>query len=74
MASSYKAKELLERIEYLRKYLIEVASLSGYTSEESVQVSEELDKLLNRYQKLIARKDVYHMRKNTKSDEHRGVC
>ncbi|MBO8155466.1 MAG: aspartyl-phosphate phosphatase Spo0E family protein [Bacillaceae bacterium] len=74
MASSYEAYELLERIEYLRKYLIEVASQNGYTSDESIQVSQELDKLLNVYQKLTTSEDVHRIRKKSRSNEQRGVC
>ncbi|GAA0453138.1 aspartyl-phosphate phosphatase Spo0E family protein [Alkalibacillus silvisoli] len=40
------------KIEVLRKEMIEVASEKGYTSYESVRLSQELDGLINEYLKL----------------------
>jgi|GEM_PF-5678947 len=45
---------LLNRIEELRKKLVQVVSDKGYTNEETVKVSQQLDQLLN----------VYNSRKN----------
>ncbi|MDQ0350428.1 stage 0 sporulation regulatory protein [Alkalibacillus filiformis] len=43
---------LERRIEVLRKQMIDVASEQGYTSSESVRLSQELDSLINEYLKL----------------------
>ncbi|WP_146815186.1 aspartyl-phosphate phosphatase Spo0E family protein [Alkalibacillus haloalkaliphilus] len=43
---------LERRIEVLRKQMIDVASEQGYTSCESVRLSQELDSLINEYLKL----------------------
>lgn len=40
---------LLERIEFLRNKMTEVAFKKGFTSKESIIISQELDKLLNLY-------------------------
>lgn len=42
-------KILLSRIEVLRNKMTEVAWDKGFTSEESLHVSQELDELLNVY-------------------------
>lgn len=44
-----KIDNLLERIEFLRNKMTEVAFKKGFTSKESIILSQELDKLLNRY-------------------------
>ncbi|WP_112180697.1 MULTISPECIES: aspartyl-phosphate phosphatase Spo0E family protein [Paraliobacillus] len=41
---------LLTQIEMLRKRMIEIAILEGFTSEESLLLSRELDRLLNQYE------------------------
>lgn len=43
---------LLTQIEMLRKRMIEIAILEGLTSEESLNLSRELDRLLNEYEEL----------------------
>lgn len=43
-------RKLLERIEYLRNEMTEVALRKGFTSTESITISQELDKLLNIYE------------------------
>ncbi|QDP40022.1 aspartyl-phosphate phosphatase Spo0E family protein [Radiobacillus deserti] len=43
-------KELLIRIEYLRKRMTEIALKKGFTSAESISISQELDKLMNDYE------------------------
>ncbi|WP_226578200.1 Spo0E family sporulation regulatory protein-aspartic acid phosphatase [Halobacillus litoralis] len=40
----------LTRVEYLRKKMTEVALEKGFSSVESVQISQELDALLNELQ------------------------
>ncbi|MFZ3579670.1 Spo0E family sporulation regulatory protein-aspartic acid phosphatase [Virgibacillus sp. DJP39] len=40
---------LLERIEFLRNEMTKVAFKKGFTSQESIIISQELDKLLNLY-------------------------
>ncbi|RKQ37329.1 aspartyl-phosphate phosphatase Spo0E family protein [Oceanobacillus halophilus] len=42
---------LLIKIEYLRKKMTKVALSKGYTDLESVAISQELDRLLNLYEK-----------------------
>ncbi|WP_377344741.1 Spo0E family sporulation regulatory protein-aspartic acid phosphatase [Pontibacillus salicampi] len=41
--------QLAERIESLRNRMIKVATVKGFTSEESLAISRELDYLLNKY-------------------------
>ncbi|MBM7572202.1 aspartyl-phosphate phosphatase Spo0E family protein [Aquibacillus albus] len=48
----YTSSILLQRIEFLRKQMTEVALAKGFTSTESIALSQELDKLLNHYQQL----------------------
>ncbi|GGJ97971.1 hypothetical protein GCM10007063_20350 [Lentibacillus kapialis] len=43
---------ILRRIEYLRNRMTDVAMEKGFTSPESVRISQELDKLLNLYQSM----------------------
>ncbi|WP_044895983.1 aspartyl-phosphate phosphatase Spo0E family protein [Bacillus alveayuensis] len=45
-------EKLFVEISLKRQQLIETANLKGYTSQETIQISQELDKLLNKYQKL----------------------
>ena len=45
------AADLLSRIESLRRSMIEVANEKGFSSNESIEVSSELDNLLNQYEK-----------------------
>ncbi|WP_404452430.1 aspartyl-phosphate phosphatase Spo0E family protein [Virgibacillus necropolis] len=40
---------VLERIEFLRNEMTKVAFKKGFTSQESIIISQELDKLLNLY-------------------------
>ena len=41
------ASELIMKIEMLREHLISVGMTQGFTSTETIQISEMLDKLLN---------------------------
>ena len=43
--------DLLNRIECLRRSMIEIATNKGFASNESIEVSRELDNLLNQYEK-----------------------
>ncbi|MCT2534340.1 aspartyl-phosphate phosphatase Spo0E family protein [Aquibacillus koreensis] len=45
----HKPNNLLEKIELLRKRMTEVALKKGFTSDESIFLSQELDRLLNLY-------------------------
>ncbi|SDQ65317.1 Spo0E like sporulation regulatory protein [Virgibacillus subterraneus] len=40
-------EKLLERIEFLRNKMTDVALKKGFTSIESITISQELDRLLN---------------------------
>lgn len=55
---------LLERIEFLRNEMTKVAFKKGFTSQESVIISQELDRLLNLYDN-VQRSDI-----NTKNNKH----
>ncbi|HLR80161.1 MAG TPA: aspartyl-phosphate phosphatase Spo0E family protein [Bacillota bacterium] len=44
--------KLLKRIEYLRNKMTDVAMEKGFTSPESITLSQELDKLLNLYESM----------------------
>ncbi len=46
------ATDLLFRIENLRRSMIEVAIEKGFSSKESIEISQELDGLLNKYDKI----------------------
>lgn len=48
--------QLLMKIESLRKKMIKIASQNGLTNQESIMISQELDKLLTRYQNQMKRK------------------
>ncbi|QTM99251.1 Spo0E family sporulation regulatory protein-aspartic acid phosphatase [Sediminibacillus dalangtanensis] len=45
------SQSLLEKIEYLRNKMTKVALRKGFTSNESISLSQELDHLLNTYEK-----------------------
>ncbi|SEB10757.1 Spo0E like sporulation regulatory protein [Thalassobacillus cyri] len=51
MSTFNEADQLLVRIERLRKRMTRVALLEGFTSPESIRISQELDELLNTYDK-----------------------
>nr|WP_205317693.1 aspartyl-phosphate phosphatase Spo0E family protein [Oceanobacillus zhaokaii] len=48
----YMNEDLQKRIEYLRKKMMQIAENKGLTDTESVKVSQELDILLNHYEKM----------------------
>ena len=39
--------DINRKIEYLRRKLISIGIIKGYTSEDTVKISQELDALLN---------------------------
>ncbi|GAA0446277.1 hypothetical protein GCM10008983_25140 [Lentibacillus halophilus] len=43
------ADELLNHIERLRRHMTVVALEKGFTSHESIKLSQELDRLMNHY-------------------------
>lgn len=45
----YPNDKLLKRIEFLRQQMTEVATEKGFTHLESIELSQELDQLLNLY-------------------------
>ncbi|GGM20086.1 hypothetical protein GCM10011351_02410 [Paraliobacillus quinghaiensis] len=47
----YESQCLLIQIETLRKKMIEVTVEKGFTSQESIELSQQLDRLLNDYEK-----------------------
>ncbi|MFG6119185.1 Spo0E family sporulation regulatory protein-aspartic acid phosphatase [Thalassobacillus sp. B23F22_16] len=49
MSNFNQAEQLLERIERLRNKMTRVALVKGFSSPESVRISQELDELLNIY-------------------------
>lgn len=55
------ADKLLNHIELLRKRMTDIAMQEGLSSKESVEISQELDKMLNRYNEItqpVGRKQV----------------
>ncbi|WP_323741854.1 aspartyl-phosphate phosphatase Spo0E family protein [Salinibacillus xinjiangensis] len=53
MASTNDMLKLKREIELVRSKMIEVASVNGFTSKESIQISRKLDTLLNMYQMVL---------------------
>jgi stage 0 sporulation regulatory protein len=51
-----KADNVLKKIEILRKRMMIIAFDKGFASDESVKVSQELDRLLNLYDMTKANK------------------
>ncbi|UJL47781.1 aspartyl-phosphate phosphatase Spo0E family protein [Virgibacillus sp. NKC19-16] len=45
----YPEDKLLKRIEFLRQQMTEVATEKGFTHIDSIELSQELDLLLNHY-------------------------
>lgn len=45
----YPDDKLLKRIEFLRQQMTEVAIKKGFTHIDSIELSQELDQLLNLY-------------------------
>jgi hypothetical protein len=50
-------KEMLKRIEKKRTELIQVVLKNGLNSNVAIQLSKELDNLINQYQQLIYHKN-----------------
>ncbi|GEL76055.1 aspartyl-phosphate phosphatase Spo0E family protein [Tenuibacillus multivorans] len=49
-----KLNQLQKEIEQLRIKMVKTANKHGYTSQESIRISQELDYLLNVYQSLVS--------------------
>ncbi|WP_174613086.1 aspartyl-phosphate phosphatase Spo0E family protein [Virgibacillus ihumii] len=47
------ADKLLNHIESLRKQMTDIAMQEGLSSKESVEISQELDKMLNQYNDIV---------------------
>ncbi|WP_462409065.1 aspartyl-phosphate phosphatase Spo0E family protein [Neobacillus sp. Marseille-QA0830] len=45
--------DMIEEIKAKREIMINCANTLGYTSEETVKYSQELDELINRYHKMM---------------------
>ncbi|MGM8366250.1 Spo0E family sporulation regulatory protein-aspartic acid phosphatase [Virgibacillus sp. W0181] len=43
---------LIKQIETLRNHMTEIAFTKGFTSDESIEVSQKLDNLLNQYDRM----------------------
>ncbi|HAM81284.1 Spo0E family sporulation regulatory protein-aspartic acid phosphatase [Ornithinibacillus bavariensis] len=57
----HETDKLLKQIERLREQMSSVALSQGITSLESIALSQELDRLLNMYEKLrYDKKEVMH--------------
>lgn len=68
MANEEVLQKLDLEISLKRKKLIEVANLKGFTNSETVMISQELDHLLNEYQKMMAEKTPFqYIYENVKS-------
>lgn len=48
--NKFEARHTLSQIEKIRKRMIEIALIEGFTSKESILLSQELDLLLNKYE------------------------
>lgn len=48
---SYSPSEMLDAIKVKRAMMINCANKKGFTSEETIRYSQELDVLINEYQK-----------------------
>lgn len=49
--SNSRAEKMLEEIKAKREVMINCASKNGFTSEMTIQLSQELDELMNEYQR-----------------------
>lgn len=45
-------KDLLGQIDVLKARMIEIADLKGFNHHDTIKISQELDVLLNKYQKM----------------------
>ncbi|WP_087973503.1 aspartyl-phosphate phosphatase Spo0E family protein [Oceanobacillus rekensis] len=53
----YTLENILDRIEFLRNKMIEVAMNKGFTYSESVHISQEIDELLNLYDEVKSKQE-----------------
>ncbi|WP_228547586.1 aspartyl-phosphate phosphatase Spo0E family protein [Filobacillus milosensis] len=58
MTDKNHANKLQLEIEQLRDQMVQHANKNGYTSPESIRLSQELDNLLNEYQRLVQNKEL----------------
>ncbi|MFJ5713519.1 aspartyl-phosphate phosphatase Spo0E family protein [Neobacillus sp. NPDC093127] len=50
---SKSQSEMIEEIKVKRELMINSATTFGYTSEETIKFSQELDELINKYQRFM---------------------
>lgn len=46
-----RAEQMLEEIKIKREIMIDCATQNGFTNEKTIKVSQELDELINEYQR-----------------------
>jgi hypothetical protein len=56
--STLPKENLLDRIEQKRAELYQAASMNGFCSSQAVQFSQELDNLLNEYERKYIKKQI----------------
>ena len=61
--SNNRAAKMLEEIKIKREIMIDCANKKGFTNEETIKFSQELDELMNEYQRTF--------RSSVKSGEER---
>lgn len=49
--SQSRAEQMLEEIKVKREIMIECATRNGFTNEKTIKISQELDELINEYQR-----------------------
>jgi len=61
LSSSNRLRELENRIEKLRKKMVHTASEQGFTSNESIHLSQKLDDLISEYLNLKVKNKRMHL-------------
>lgn len=61
MSSSNRLRELEKRIEKLRRKMVRTASEQGFTSNESIHLSQKLDDLISEYLNLKVKNKRMHL-------------
>lgn len=51
--SNSRAEKMLEEIKVKREIMIDCANKKGFTNDETIRVSQELDELINEYQRIF---------------------
>ncbi|MBD8067429.1 aspartyl-phosphate phosphatase Spo0E family protein [Bacillus sp. PS06] len=54
--TEYQIGDLRDYISEKRSEMIATATIEGFTSEETIKVSQELDELINQYHRLVQNK------------------